>query len=171
MRRSPTWLSTALLLLALGSCAKHPPNAPDPLAYSLDAWQKLKAANGGHYLYDSTFLSYFGFGSITTFEVVDDRVVSRSYTGFDENGATSEEWTERGAEIGTHEAGEPARTGEQVYDACRNTVLTQSRQENVVNLIFSNDILAVCDYTPRTCADDCAMGVSIENLRFMGRPE
>ena len=161
-----------LLAFALASCAQTPPPPPsDPLAYSLGKWRELKAANGNDYLYDSTFLSTFGFGSITTFEITDDQVTARSYEGFDENGAITETWTERGAEIGSHESGEPARTVEQVYDECRNTVLAQDRDANTVNLVFSNDILQFCDYSANNCADDCTVGVSIENLRFTGRPE
>lgn len=170
--RSLLWVYAFIGMLMLASCAQtSPPDVADPLAYSLERWQERKAADGNHYMYDSTFLSYFGFGSMTTLEVKDDQVIARSYTGFDENGVVTEEWTERGAEIGSHESGEPARTVEQVYDECRNTVLTKSREENYVNLGFANDILQFCTYAPRSCIDDCAVGVSIENPRFMGRPE
>lgn len=172
MRYFSNQLTSALFISVLASCAQTlPPSMNDPLAYSLEKWQELKTANGNDYTYDSTFLSTFGFGSITTFEITDDQVTARSFVGFDETQTTNEEWTERGAEIGSHESGEPARTVEQVYSECGSAILTQDRNVNVVTLQFSNDVLEFCDYYSKTCADDCVIGVSIENLRFVGKPE
>ena len=172
MKVVPFW-SAVLFVLMLAGCAQTPPAPPaDPLAYSLEAWTQLKEENGNHYKYQRSFLSTFGFGSITSFEVKDDVVISRSYEAFDENFKTTETWTEQGAEVGTHgeESGaEPPRTVEQLYEECRNDVLSKSRLENGIYLWFYNDVLFQCYYYPNDCADDCAVGPSVEFWEFVGK--
>ncbi len=172
MKVVPFWLAVVFVLVLAG-CAQTPPVPPaDPLAYSLEAWTQLKGENGNHYKYQRSFVSYFGFGSITSFEVKDDVVISRVYEAFDENFNTTETWTEQGAEVGVHgdESGaEPPRTVEQLYEECRSDVLSKSRVENYVFLSFFDDVLLECVYIPKSCADDCAVGVSVELLSFAGK--
>lgn len=156
------------LIVGLVGCAQISPPA-DALTLSLASWTQLKEENGNHYTYERSFLSYFGFGYITSFEVENDVVVSRSYEAVDENNNVTEAWTEQGAEVGTHETGDPPRTVEALYEEGRNNVLSKSRAENDVYLWFNNDVLFQCFYIPKNCADDCAVGPSIENLRFVGK--
>lgn len=142
----------------------------DQLAESLADWQVLKGQNGGGYQYDVISGSWVGFSSTTTFEVRDDEVVLRRYEGRDAEGKVTETWTEEGATLGSHEGYEPLRTIEELYAVCRNEVLTQDRGENDIFLKFRDDgVLEYCEYFPKNCADDCFMGASIDDIRFLNQ--
>lgn len=148
------------------------PDATSPeaerLAESLLDWQALKETHGGAYEYDVVFASWIGFRSTTTLEVRDDEMVGRSYEAYDAEGELTESWTEEGAALGSHESGAPLRTVEALYDVCRDEVLTQDRSENDIFLEFREDgVLKQCEYFPKNCADDCFVGVSIDDLRFL----
>lgn len=148
-----------------------PPPEAERLAESLADWQVLKGRSGGDYQYDVRFASWVGFSATTTLEVRDDEVVLRRYEALDAEGMVTESWTEQGAELGSHEHGAPLRTIEELYAVCRNEVLTQDRDENTIYLEFRDDgVLEYCRYVPVDCADDCARGVSIDELRFLGEP-
>lgn len=151
---------------------KVPPPEAERLAESLADWQVLKGQSSGDYQYDVRFGSVFGFSSTTTFEVQDDMVVLRSYEVRDAEGVVTESWTEQGAELGSHKGYEPLRTIEELYTVCRNEVLTQERGANDIFLKFRDDgVLEYCEYFPKNCADDCFMGVSIDDIRFLGELE
>lgn len=149
-----------------------PPPEAERLAESLADWQVLKGQNGGDYQYDVLFGSVFGFTSTTTFEGRGDEVVLRRYEARDAEGEVTESWTEEGEALGSHKGYEPLRTIEELYATCRNEVLTQDRDENDILLEFGDDgVLEICEYFPKNCADDCFMGVSIDEIRFIGEPE
>lgn len=151
------------------STDEKPPEA-DQLAESLTDWQVLKGQNGGSYQYDIIFGSWVGFSSTTTFEVRDDEVVLRGYEGRNAEGKVTETWTEEGDALGSHEGYEPLRTIEELYAVCRNEVLTQDRTANDIFLEFRDDgVLEYCEYSPENCADDCFMGVSIDDIRFLNQ--
>lgn len=144
-----------------------PPEAAQ-LAESLLDWQVLKETHGGAYAYDVVFASWIGYRATTTLEVRDDEVVKRTYEAYDPEGEMTERWTEEGADLGSHESGAPLRTVEALYAVCRDEVLARDRAENTIHLDFREDgVLKYCFYVPLGCADDCARGVSIDDLRFL----
>jgi major membrane immunogen (membrane-anchored lipoprotein) len=147
-----------------------PPDASGPdhgalLAESLLAWQDMKAADDGTYQYTRTSSSFTGYRDTTTVVVENDVVVRRTYEVYDENGALFDSFDEQGAEVGSNESGAPARTIDELYEICRDDVLTQDPAQNHIILTFHDDgILETCVYVPRDCADDCDEGVGIDTL-------
>lgn len=168
-----------VLVMLISSCnrqavppANNVPPEAERLEESLTDWRILKETNGGDYQYDVRFASWVGFSDTTTLEVRGDEVVLRRYEARDAEGTVTESWTETGTELGSHDNGAPLRTIEVLYAVCRNEVLTQNRSENTIHLEFGDDgVLEYCQYVPKNCADDCARGVSINDIRFLGEPE
>ncbi len=179
-----SWWLAGLASLLLAGCQQAPaPNGgkvtPPPettpqqkeLAESLETWNTLKAENGDYYRYDTSFASFFGFGSTTTLTVQDEQVIVRAYRSYatNEDGEpeAAESWTEEGAAVGSHEAGAEPRTVDELYSVCRSEVLPQNPLENELYLEFRDDgVLKTCEYFPKSCADDCFMGVNITDLEF-----
>lgn len=179
MRNSFVFIGlTAALLAGCGTGSPEtPPDATPPdagpptneerLAESLSAWMELKAADDGTYQYSRSNSSFSGYRNRTTFLVENDVVVRRSFEETDPDGAVSDSFVEEGAEVGSNEGtgADPALTIEELYEICRDEVLTQDPERNIIELRLRDDgILEYCFYVPRDCADDCAEGVEIENL-------
>ena len=168
---------TLVLVLLISSCNRQsvpPANDVPPetkrLEESLTAWRVLKDTKGGNYQYDVRFASWVGYSDTTTLEVRDDEVVLRRYEARDAEGVVTESWTEQGEALGSHEYGAPLRTVEELYAVCRDEVLTQDQSENTIYLEFRDDgVLKICQYVSINCADDCARGVRIDDLRFLGQ--
>ena len=151
------------------------PNEQVALETSLETWKNLKAQNGDHYRYKTSFGSFSGFGDTTTLTVQGETVVSRAYEAYRVNGNTGEKnvtesWTEEGAEVGSHKAGAEPRTVDELYGVCRSDVLTQNPSANDFYLEFRDDgVLKTCDYVPKDCVDDCSRGVNITGLEFLAK--
>ena len=152
----------------------NPPEATPQqkqLAESLETWNSLKTENGGHYRYETLFVSWTGFRSTTTLTVQDNEVVTRAYESSytdDDGEEISESWTEEGAAVGSHEAGAKPRTVDELYTECQKNVLTQNAAENEFYLSFhGDDVLKACYYRSKNCADDCLRGVSADKLEFL----
>lgn len=147
-----------------------PPDASGPdhealVAESLLTWQNMKAADDGTYQYTQSNSSFTGFRDTTTLVVEDDVVVRRTYEVYDENDTLFESYDEQGAEVGSNRAGAPARTIDELYEICRDDVLTRDPVQNHIIVTFHDDgILETCVYVPRDCADDCDEGVGIDTL-------
>jgi hypothetical protein len=165
----------AALIAGCGSPDASPPDANPPdaspparedlLAESLLVWQGLKAADDGTYQYTRSSSSFSGYRSTTTFVVEADVVVRRAFEGYDENGVLVDSFDEQGAEVGSNEGAEPVRTIDELYEICRDEVLTQDPDSNYFYLTFRDDgVLELCVYVPRDCADDCGDGVEISSL-------
>lgn len=72
------------------------------------------------------------------------------------------------AELGTHPEGADAKTIDELYDECADSVLTESPAQNEFFLEFAHGgLLSRCTYVPNNCADDCAFGVSIDSITFL----
>jgi hypothetical protein len=173
-------LTVGLMASVTAGCgsgsSRNPDAAPDPgpapdaggvelLAESLAAWQDMKAADDGTYGYTRTSLSFTGFHSTTRFVVADDVVVRRTFEGYDENDQLVESFDEQGDEVGSNQGAAPVYTIDELYEVCRDGVLTQDPEANQLFLGFLADgILDHCLYVPNDCADDCSMGVDIESI-------
>lgn len=181
MRSSLLIAVAACLTVGCGSgSSRNPDAAPGPvpdagpapdaggverLAESLAVWLAMKAADDGTYGYTRTSLSFTGFHSTTRFVVADDVVVRRTYEGYDENDQLVESFDEQGDEVGSNQGAAPVYTIDELYEVCRDGVLTQAPEANQILLELRADgILDHCLYVPNDCADDCAMGVDIESI-------
>jgi hypothetical protein len=163
-----------------GSDSKSSPDAAPPdatpapdagpdrqalVAESLAVWQEVKAADDGTYGYTRRTSSFTGYRTITTFVVSNDVVVRRTYEGYDESDELVDSFDEQGDQVGSNQEGAPVYTIDQIYEVCRDEVLTQDPEANAFFLSFHPDgILEDCLYRSLTCQDDCQMGVGIDSL-------
>jgi hypothetical protein len=182
MRSSLLFVAAVSLMAGCGGSdsPSNPDATPAPdagpdrqalVAASLAVWQQAKAADDGTYGYTSTSVSFTGFRSITTFVVSNDVVVRRTYEAYDENNQLIESFDEQGAEVGSNAGGKPVYTIDEIYEVCRDEVLTQNPEENEFFLSFHPDgILENCLYRPLDCADDCNEGVEIATLDLNATP-
>jgi hypothetical protein len=135
------------------------------VAESLTVWQEVKAADDGTYGYTWTTSSFTGYRTITTFVVSNDVVVRRTYEAYDENNQLVDSFDEQGDQVGSNPGGRPVYTIDQIYEVCRDEVLTQDPEAHAFFLSFHPDgILEACLYRSLTCQDDCQMGVQIDSL-------
>lgn len=131
------------------------------------AWDAAKAKHADSYTYTRDFQSWSGFGFQTTVVVAAGQVVERHYKAQHVSGGDSTQWSEVGAEVGTHDEGFPAVTVDALYDECATTVLTKDDQANWVHFSTdANNFLQACTFTPKLCQDDCTRGPVISTLDF-----
>jgi hypothetical protein len=120
------------------------------------------------YHYAMTDSSFSGFSARTTIVISDGRPIARGCVqtqGFGPERAVTASWIEEAGHIGEHAECRPAKTMEQLQDDCARNVLGQDPAKNQV--MFSTDdrgVLLECWYVPKGCADDCTMGVVVEDF-------
>ena len=170
--RSSLLIAVVFALMAgCGSGSESSPDAGpgevDTLAESLAVWQEMKAADDGAYAYTRTFRSWTGYHSVTRFVVEDDMVVRRTFQGYDESDQLLDSFDEQGEEVGSTEGITPVYTIDELYEVCRDEVLTKDPEANQIYLAFRDDgLLERCHYIPSGCQDDCSMGVDIASIDF-----
>lgn len=138
------------------------------LEKSLLVWSDYKSKNGNSYQYSTDFLSWVGFGSKTTIIVNDDSVVRRIYRSWDRDGNEISQWVEStSTKLGTNKEGAPLKIIEELYDECREMLLTKDSEKNSISLDFDKKgMIKNCLFSPKNCADDCSSGVRINSLSF-----
>jgi hypothetical protein len=116
---------TILLLLGLTHYPVDAEHADaEVVKSSRKAWDQVKGNHGNSYRYSVVFMSFAGFGSETVIVVNKGMVVERRYRMWTRpipqapgaNDDFKPDWVEKGADIGKHKDGAPARTMEQLYD-------------------------------------------------------
>jgi hypothetical protein len=136
------------------------------LAASRQAWEAAKSGHGNSYTYSQVMSSFLGFDAETTFVVEAGVVVERHYKS--SFGADVTTWSEVGAEVGSHsDEGHPVALVDDLYDECKDQVLTRDDQENFINLAFDDaGLLQTCTSFHRQCNDDCDRGPKIGFISF-----
>jgi hypothetical protein len=128
---------------------------------SRDEFVRREAEATG-YTYARYFQSWTGYWQRTTVTVAGGVVVERSYVNSDDTS-----WVETGADLGSHDAGYPAATMQELYDECEDEILTVDPASNeVVFAVDEGGLLSECTYRPLNCDDDCTVGIAIESLVF-----
>ena len=173
---------TTVSLLFLFSCDKdNDTNISYESEYekSLNSWSELKKTNGTSYSYESSFVSWAGFGSTTKITVVDNKVTSREYIAFNlydpetdeylgmDNKIITDQFSEDINTLNTNNQGAKTLTIDELYVSCAADYLTVSTSKNEITFtIDSNGILTNCSYYPIGCQDDCSFGISINNFKW-----
>ena len=136
------------------------------LATSRQAWEAAKNQHGNSYTYSQVMASFIGLEAETTFVVEAGVVVERHYTS--SFGADVTTWSEVGAEVGSHtDEGHPVALVDDLYDECRDQVLTRDDQANFINLAFDEaGLLQTCTSFDRQCNDDCDRGPKLGFISF-----
>ena len=136
------------------------------LATSRAAWEAARDAHGNSYTYSQVMSSFLGFDAETTFVVEGGAVVERHFKS--QLGADVTTWSEVGAEVGSHtDEGHPVALVDDLYDECKNDVLTRDEEENFMNLSFDDaGLLQTCTSFHRQCNDDCDRGPKLGFISF-----
>ncbi|NRA93240.1 MAG: hypothetical protein HRU26_11250 [Psychroserpens sp.] len=140
---------------------------------SLHKWTDLKRVNGSSYIYQTTFLSWAGFGSTTELKIVDGKVTARVYEGFSTDEQTGERTItdsyEEGEEtLGSHEKGASPLTIDELYKSCASDYLIVDIENNTLYFETEiNGLMTLCGFVPNGCADDCYQGISIDSFDWI----
>lgn len=160
----------ALLWVALvgllAGCRKDKNENGNEYESSRQAWSNFRNTSGNSYRYMATTASWTGFGTETTITVTAGKVTERKYVLFEINGGTGqrtdrETWTETGAAIGSHEAGEPAITLDEVYSKAKNEWLKKRDNTEIYFEAKNNGMISMAGYREKECVDDCFIGIKI----------
>lgn len=166
-------MSSLLLLIACTSTStdKKPSknNTKGTYEKSLQAWTALKKEKGTSYEYTVPFSSFVGFGHSTRLVVKNDHVVERHYKAWNRDGKNTQTWSESTPQtLGKNKEGAATKTLDDLYQTCKNEVLTKSTLTHRVFLnVDKQGILSHCTYQPNNCMDDCSKGVRINALSFL----
>ena len=134
---------------------------------SQSAWTELKNENGSSYTYTSGFSSFSGFRSTTEIKVVDGQVAQRSYTAFNDMNEEIESYVETGEEIGKDERGAAAVTIDELYTSCASEYLSVNSDKNEIFFETGDaELMTLCGFVPKNCADDCFQGVRINTFTW-----
>ncbi len=173
-----------LLITTLMSCEKNETNklsvlttlkGESGLSYneSLSKWAGLKSKNGNTYVYQTTFTSWTGFGSVTELKVIDGIVTSRIYQEFETNETNGQHeiidsYSETKVDLGIHEKGAKPLTIDELYNTCASEYLIVDEKNNTLYFETElNGLMTMCGFVPNGCMDDCYRGISINSFKWI----
>lgn len=140
---------------------------------SLERWNELKQLNGNSYKYQTTFLSWTGYGSTTELTVEDGLVTGRIYQEFSPDEETGERvivasYSEDYQSLGSHERGAAPWTIDELYDSCARDFLIADTENNTIYFeTETNGMMTLCGFAPNDCEDDCYQGISIDSFEWI----
>lgn len=144
------------------------PGLLERLDAGLEQWQSSKVAQGGAYSYTIEFQSWVGFGHRTRVDVKKNQVVERYFTSWNREGVRTKAWSETSpSDVGSHDQGAVAKTMEQLYEDCRNRVLSKSDKDYAISLVIGEfGQIQSCTFRHLQCADDCSQGIALSSFEF-----
>ena len=140
---------------------------------SLKQWTELKDINGNSYIYQTTFVSWTGFGSITELKIEEGIVTSRVYQEFKTNETNGQReiidtYTETKTNLGSHDKGAYSLTIDDLYNSCASEYLTVDKENNTLYFETELDgLMSLCGFVPEGCMDDCFRGVKINSFKWI----
>lgn len=76
-------------------------------------------------------------------------------------------YSEKMNSLGSHKYGSARVTISEIYEVCKNDWLSQDAKNNEYLLLLDEDeIIKICSYRPKYCADDYDVGISIQSLEW-----
>jgi hypothetical protein len=140
---------------------------------SLNKWNELKITNGNSYIYQTSFLSWVGFGSTTKLKVINGTVKARVYHEFRADEQTGERvmtdsYDENEDALGSHEKGALPLTIDKLYSSCASDYLVVDKEKNTVYFETGiNGLMTLCGFVQNGCEDDCYEGISIDSFEWV----
>lgn len=136
-------------------------------------WLQMKEDNGDSYEYTVGVLSWTGDGNNTIITIEEGKAVSRNYEEYFRDPDTGEktinfEYSETGTEVGSNEKGAKAMTMDELYGICLADYLVADPEKNTVE--FNTDevgVMITCGFVPDGCADDCFVGFSLSDFKWL----
>lgn len=165
-------LLTVTLLVFATACKKDDIAKNDEYNTSYKAWLSYKVNIHNSYRYTSGWGSWTGYGSETTIDVSNGKIISRDYIFFkghnDGTGIvdTIKSWHEDVATLNSHgqDAGD-LMTMDDIYTKARTVWLKADIKKN--DIYFETDkngLLFSCGFVPKGCQDDCFSGINIKSI-------
>lgn len=120
----------------LNDCKKSCMDAINPeylekLDASLSGWKHVKNNNVQAYHYATNFSSWTGYKNETIIHVRNDIVISRQFRAWDQDRRSISQWIEKTpADLGTNKEGAPPKSVDELYEECREILLTKNLKEN-----------------------------------------
>lgn len=141
---------------------------------SLSSWADLKSKNGNSYIYQTAFTSWTGNGSTTQIRVKNGVVIERFYEAFTikrteaaQTKTVHTTYFEDEKNLGSHQEGDATITIDEIYAICAKDYLITDNINNYITFTTANNgLLTSCGYTPKNCADDCFIGLSISAFNW-----
>lgn len=156
--------SFALPLLACADPEQDPNHRQ--LQTSWDAWDDARDEADDTYAYVRVSSIFTGERFETTVVVSGGGVVERSYEAYDGDSIT-ESWTEYADDLGTHEAGFPGVTLDELYSECQADVIPRLDDDHPLTLTtFEDGLLENCYTVDQTLLDSSADGIELESIEF-----
>lgn len=134
---------------------------------SQQQWEAFKKSSNNSYTYSSSHSSMTGYRSETTINVVKGEVVRRKFKETSQqDGKLQTIFIEESDQIGIHSDGKAPVTIDDLYKQCYMLLDTVDIKHYSVYFETTKDgLLLTCGIVPNNCADDCFIGVSIEQIR------
>jgi hypothetical protein len=152
------------------SCDSDDLEYQNELKMSQNTWSNFKQSNNDSYKYTAVSNSWTGFSWETTNTIENGIITQRhfKYTSTEglSNGIPNSEleWTEVGNEIGTHENGTEPLTLDEIYDKAQKEWLIERDNSKTYFETANNGMISTCGYVENDCADDCFIGIHINNI-------
>lgn len=170
MKKLNFYLSLLLAVTLMTSCKKDTLSYPSDYAKSSQSWLDFKSSSANSYRYTVAVGSWVGTNAETTLTVNSGKVVARSYvytapaqdrsSGF----VVQEQWTENENSLNSHAYGAPIQTLDEVYEKAKTDWLTKRTDADTYFEAKNNGMISSCGYIPRSCQDDCFVGITITNI-------
>ena len=77
------------------------------------------------------------------------------------------QWTETNSEIGIHKNGAEPITLSEIYNKAQNDWLIERNNVTTYLETKNNGMISTCGYVENNCADDCFIGIHINNISLL----
>lgn len=160
------------LLIAATACSAASRKNQDMLNLLADSqvtWEAKSEAAAGNYSYSSSFESWVGFGGRTTIHVSNGAVTGRAYESWDEykQPQPDQAFEEDAGSLDSNRSGAPVKTIDELYATCQEILETKDPADFYLTFkLFDDNVLNICEYSDKRCADDCSEGVRIDQIHF-----
>lgn len=142
-------------------------NVEKQLARSLHTWSTLRDKHHGNYSYDRNVSTWRGQANSTKIVVENNRVESRYFFEWQQSSSPTLIWAESFMELGLHNEGAPAKTIDQLYQQCKDDILSKPEDKFKVTVVLDRfNLLQQCSYREFACFDDCTKGIKIDDLEI-----
>jgi hypothetical protein len=140
---------------------------------SKKVWLDFKESANNSYKYTVVNGSWVGFSSETTIRVENGEITQRHFEYTSTEGLSEDipenelSWTETETEIGSHENGGEPLTIDEIYNRAEEDWLIGRRNTTTYFESENNGIISSCGYVEDNCADDCFIGIDINNIEAL----
>ena len=173
MRRLFLLLSILLVGCLFNSCDSDDLEYQNKFETSLKIWLNFKEYSNNSYKYTVKNSSWIGFSWETTISVGNGIVIRRDFKYTSTEGLPIDikqdelQWTETNSEIGIHKNGAEPITLSEIYNKAQNDWLIERNNVTTYLETKNNGMISTCGYVENNCADDCFIGIHINNISLL----